>query len=52
MKTKRMPGAQAPARGRELQAYRNGRRAGTHGRGNRPNRSNTRRLAIRADAQS
>jgi hypothetical protein len=33
-------------RGGEIMAYRNGRRAGTHGRGNRRNRANTRRKAI------
>jgi hypothetical protein len=36
----------ASSRGAEIMAYRNGRRAGTHGRGRRPDRSNTRRKAI------
>ena len=43
----------APAsRGAEIMAYRNGRRAGTHGRGNRPNRASVRRKAIREATQS
>lgn len=35
-----------PSRGAEIMAYRNGHRAGTHGRGRRPDRANTRRKAI------
>ncbi len=38
--------SQRPSRGTEIMAYRNGRRAGTHGRGRRPDRYNTRRRAI------
>jgi len=36
----------APGRGPVWEAYRNGRRAGTHGRGQRPDRANSRRRAI------
>lgn len=35
------------SRGAEIMAYRNGHRAGTHGRGRRADRANTRRKAIR-----
>jgi hypothetical protein len=37
---------QQPSRGAEIMAYRNGHRAGTHGRGRRADRANTRRKAI------
>lgn len=51
MKTKRKAGAPAPAAVRELARLRNGRCAGTHGRGNKPDRSNARRQAIAHDAR-
>jgi hypothetical protein len=51
MKTSKRPGATASGRGRELALLRNGRRAGTHGRGNRPDRRNTRRRAIQEASQ-
>lgn len=46
MTTRQRPGTTASGRGRELALLRNGRRAGTHGRGDRRNRYNVNRRAI------
>lgn len=47
-----MSGRKATGRGAQIMAYRNGRRAGTHGRGNRKNRPAEKRRAMQQEARS